>query len=137
MGFPLYLTFHFVGRDYSPEWVNHFNPYSSLFRPKQRLGVVVSDIALAVVAFGVYTLYQRYGLLWICLRYIIPYMVRLVCVNLVHSRLLLWEYCKSTPGKVDAETTNYGGCYVSHSIGQTVALSRSRSHLETSDLHSY
>jgi omega-6 fatty acid desaturase (delta-12 desaturase) len=48
LGWPMYLLLNTSGREY-PRWANHFDPYSPIYSKRERLEVLVSDIALFFV----------------------------------------------------------------------------------------
>lgn len=74
VGWPLYLIVNAAGRPY-PSWANHFNPYSPIFSPRERHEVVVSDLALMVVACGLVMLGMQFGWVWLLKTYFVPYLV--------------------------------------------------------------
>ena len=85
-GFPIYLLTHWGGREY-PGWANHFNPWSPVFRPKERLEVLISDAGLAAVIYGLYLAAQSFGFATVVKTYIIPYFVVhvwLVLITFLH-----------------------------------------------------
>ena len=55
VGWFAYLFINSSGSRNHRGWISHFNPYCQLFAKKQRLGVIVSDIALLI---WIYVLYQ-------------------------------------------------------------------------------
>lgn len=74
MGWPLYLIFNVASRPY-PSWANHFNPYSPIFQPSERFGVLLSDLGLAVVLSGLGMLGNTFGWVWLFKTYGIPYLI--------------------------------------------------------------
>jgi len=74
LGWPLYLFFNATGREYSG-WANHFSPTSPIFSRRERMEVVISDLALGVVLWGLYGLTQTFGWPWLIKTYIMPYFV--------------------------------------------------------------
>lgn len=74
VGWPLYLLVNAAGRPY-PRWANHFNPYSPIFSKRERLEIVVSDIALAVAIFALGWLGRSLGWVWLIKTYVIPYLL--------------------------------------------------------------
>ena len=61
---PLYLIMNLSGRDY-PRWASHFDPYSPIYSRRERLFVVVSDLALTVMLSGLCSLAMSHGWLWL------------------------------------------------------------------------
>jgi hypothetical protein len=48
LGWPMYLLFNSSGHKY-PRWANHFDPYSPIFSKRERMDVLLSDMALFFV----------------------------------------------------------------------------------------
>ena len=85
-GFPLYLISHFGGRKYEG-WANHLNPWSPVFRPRERFEVFLSDVGLAAVVAGLIYVGQAAGFATVFKTYIIPYFVVhvwLVMITFLH-----------------------------------------------------
>ena len=74
VGWPLYLAFNAAGRPY-PKWANHFNPYSPVFLPKERIEVLMSDVGLAIVMGGLWLLGRSFGWVWLTKTYVVPYLI--------------------------------------------------------------
>ena len=64
-GWPLYLATNVSGRSYDG-YASHFDPYSPIFSKKERSEILVSDIVLAAVAYGLYLTAQTFGWGWFC-----------------------------------------------------------------------
>ncbi len=64
MSRPLYLIVNIAGRKYDG-WANHFNPCSPIYSRRERIEIVVSDMALCLVFAGLYSLANTYGWLWL------------------------------------------------------------------------
>lgn len=57
-------------------WANHFDPSSPIFTTKrERLEVVVSDMALLAGLTGLAAVSRTFGFMWLLKVYIIPYLV--------------------------------------------------------------
>jgi hypothetical protein len=54
----------------------HFNPRSALFRPRQRAGIIITDIALLANAFALYYAFRPFGIGAFVRLYLVPYFVR-------------------------------------------------------------
>jgi len=80
-GFPLYLLMNLGGHKYNG-WPNHYNPWSPVFLPKERFEVLLSDIGLAGVIYGLYLVGKSFGFAVVMKTYIVPYFV-------VHAWLVL------------------------------------------------
>ncbi|PNW70229.1 hypothetical protein CHLRE_17g711150v5 [Chlamydomonas reinhardtii] len=74
LGWPLYLLFNVSGHEY-PRWANHFDPFSPIFTKRERIEVLVSDIALAVVVAGLAAISRTWGFMFLLKTYLIPYLV--------------------------------------------------------------
>jgi hypothetical protein len=61
---PSYLAANVTGRPYKG-WANHFVPQSPIFNRSEQFWVLVSDVALVAVMYGLYTLAGLYGPLWL------------------------------------------------------------------------
>ncbi len=56
-------------------WANHFDPLSPIFTKKERVEVLISDIALGVVVAGLVALGRAFGWIWLFKTYGVPYLV--------------------------------------------------------------
>lgn len=74
LGWPSYLLFNASGRPYD-RWANHFDPYSPIFSKRERVEVVISDVALAIVVLGLGTLAKAFGWAWLLKVYVVPYLI--------------------------------------------------------------
>lgn len=76
LGWPMYLFTNAVGPDkYKGVANSHFNPYSQLFRSRDRAGVVLSVVVLAAMVTGLYWFTQTYGVGNMVCFYLIPYLI--------------------------------------------------------------
>ena len=71
IGWPLYLTTNIAGREY-PRWASHFDPSCPIFTRRERSEVVVSDVALGCVMYGLCKVAQQFGWAWVTKTYILP-----------------------------------------------------------------
>lgn len=53
----------------------HFNPYSALFKPHERFGIIISDIGLMVMVLTLYHWEKQVGFGQFLMLYFLPYMV--------------------------------------------------------------
>ncbi len=74
LGWPMYLILNTSGHKY-PRWANHFDPYSPIYSKRERLDVLISDIALFGVFGGLYKLGVAMGWSWLVKVYVIPYLI--------------------------------------------------------------
>jgi len=74
-GLAFYLLFNCKGSPRHPPGTNHFNPYSSLFKPQERLGVIMSDIGLTIMTCILYRCSKQVGFGQFCRLYFVPYIL--------------------------------------------------------------
>ncbi|GAB4823433.1 hypothetical protein N2152v2_010479 [Parachlorella kessleri] len=115
IGWPLYLLFNVSGRPYE-RFANHFDPWSPIFNKSERVEIVISDIALAAVVYGLAQLGNAYGWGWLFCIYGVPQMIAngwLVLITLLqHTHPALphyddkeWDWLRGALATVDR---NYG-----------------------------
>jgi omega-6 fatty acid desaturase (delta-12 desaturase) len=73
-GWPGYLFFNVASQNYQRR-ANHFEPSSPLFRPSDKLDVIVSDFALIGVVAMLGTAIASFGFANVALWYLCPYLV--------------------------------------------------------------
>lgn len=74
LGWPLYLLFNVTGnKTYGDKHVDHFNPSSPIFKPKDRAAVILSDVVLGLVLFTLAYCTYNFGFLPVLKVYVIPY----------------------------------------------------------------
>lgn len=74
LGWPMYLLWNASGREYS-KFTSHFDPFSPIFSRRERPGIVLSDLGLLAVGYGLYNLGQAFGWVWLVKTYFIPYLI--------------------------------------------------------------
>ncbi|KAL2643520.1 hypothetical protein R1flu_011107 [Riccia fluitans] len=89
LGWPMYLWFNVSGRKYPRFWTTHFDPSSPIFNNRETLFIFISDIALLIVAYGLYTLGATFGFLWLLKVYGVPLFI-------VNGFLVLITYLQHT-----------------------------------------
>ena len=62
-GWPMYLLTNISGREYSGH-VSHFDPYCEIFSKRERGEIVVSDAALGLTLYGLYSVVKWLGWAW-------------------------------------------------------------------------
>lgn len=117
LGWPMYLWFNVKSRPYPGHaWVNHFDPWSPIFSKRERVEILVSDIALASVTYGLYVAGSTWGWVWLLKTYGVPYLIVnfwLVMITLLqHTHPALphytdseWDWLRGALATVDR---NYG-----------------------------
>eukprot|EP00759_Apiculatamorpha_spiralis_P040288 PhF_6_TR38910/c0_g1_i1/m.58208/K10256/FAD2; omega-6 fatty acid desaturase / acyl-lipid omega-6 desaturase (Delta-12 desaturase) len=93
IGLPCYLLFNTYGQKYDGWWVNHFNPSAPMFQPRDKLNVIISDIGIAAVVFGIVYSSMKYGFCAVFCWYLAPYMV-------VNAWLVLITYLQHTDTRI-------------------------------------
>eukprot|EP00249_Psilotum_nudum_P036208 c6570_g1_i1 orf=562-1674(-) len=81
-GWPGYLIFNCSGRDYG-RFTSHYDPNSPIFNSRQKLQVVVSDLALLVVVRCLYRIGVAYGFFTLLKVYAIPLTITNMFVVLI------------------------------------------------------
>ncbi len=122
--------FNVKSRPYDESWVSHFDPWAPIFSKRQRLEIVVSDVALAVVMCGLYVAGEAMGWVWMAKTYVVPYLIVnfwLVMItllqhthpNLPHYTDAEWDWMRGALATVDR---NYGWLLntLHHHIGMCI-----------------
>jgi len=87
---PGYLFFNATGpQKYKGKVNDHFNPFSALFSPRERLDIVWSDIGLVAALAGMVYCVKLFGFRNVAFFYLLPYMV-------VNYHLVLITYLQHT-----------------------------------------
>nr|AGX28138.1 delta12-FADS-like FADY-B [Exocarpos cupressiformis] len=88
LGWPLYLLFNATGHTYD-RLASHFDPYSPVFRGRDRLGVLASDAGVAAFAYLYYRVAAAKGAKWLLCAFGAPMLV-------VHAFLALIIFLQHT-----------------------------------------
>jgi len=76
VGWPMYLFFNSTGpAKYQGKSRSHFNPYSALFQPKDRAGVILSILVLACMVYALVVFTQTFGVAAFLCYYFVPYLI--------------------------------------------------------------
>lgn len=133
LGWPLHLLIHATGARHGKSgWINHFNPYCDLFTPRQAAGVMISDIALASVCYGLYNLTQAWGFDYMLKMYFIPYLLTncwlVTITNLQHTdthvphyRGKAWNWLRGALATVDRDFGWFHNIAMHHIVDSHVA----------------
>ncbi|KAJ7591561.1 fatty acid desaturase-domain-containing protein [Mycena floridula] len=127
IGFPLYLAVHVTGPRQYPAFTNHYNPFSVLYMPHQRSGVVFSDLALAGMGYLVYKAAALWGKWDVFLYYGIPTMLVNHWVTMIvylhhtdrgipHYRRQNWTYTRGAFATIDRDFLGWQGRFFLHDI---------------------
>lgn len=60
---------------YKDQHVDHFSPWSPLFRKEDRIYIVINDIALLLFCALLYIIYTYHGFVFLLKLYFVPYLV--------------------------------------------------------------
>ncbi|KAG5635212.1 hypothetical protein H0H81_012028 [Sphagnurus paluster] len=74
LAFPAYLLFNVSGQKNYPKWTNHFDPNSILFTKAQRNAVIMSNIGIATMVWGISYATSVYGFAEVVKYYAIPWL---------------------------------------------------------------
>ncbi|XP_065854539.1 delta(12)-fatty-acid desaturase FAD2-like [Euphorbia lathyris] len=74
LGWPLYLAFNVSGRPYD-RFACHFDPYGPIYNDRERTEILISDVGLLVVTYGLYRLAAANGLAWVICVYGVPLLI--------------------------------------------------------------
>ncbi|KAJ7224123.1 hypothetical protein GGX14DRAFT_648583 [Mycena pura] len=125
IGFPLYLLVHVTGPRHYPTFTSHFNPFSIFYAPRHRFGVILSDICLAFMAYGLSRATSRWGNWNIFLFYGVPCLLVSHWVTMIvylhhndkrvpHYRLPAWTYTRGAMATIDRDFLGWQGRFFLH-----------------------
>ncbi|KAL4253025.1 Fatty acid desaturase [Abortiporus biennis] len=126
-GWWLYLGVNAMGGRAYPPGTNHFSPYSALFTERQRRGIIISDIALSVMASILIYFGRLYGLKAFLAFYFVPYVLCnhwiVMCTYLHHSDPTLphyrqnsWSFLRGAAATVDRPILGWMGRFFFHNV---------------------
>lgn len=75
LGWPAYLASNVSSNKRYEGHVDHFSPWSPLFRPEDRIYIVINDIALLLFGGFLFWCAQLYGFMAVLNLYFLPYIV--------------------------------------------------------------
>lgn len=88
LGWPLYLMFNVSGRPYD-RFACHFDPKSPIYSDRERAQILLSDVGILAITYGLYRLALAKGLAWVLCVYGAPLLV-------VNGFLVLITYLQHT-----------------------------------------
>ncbi len=74
IGWILYVCFNVSGRKYE-KFANHFDPQSPIYSGRERYQILLTDIGLLVVSYGLYNLGAAKGFAWLFAIYGVPLVI--------------------------------------------------------------
>ncbi|EIM85226.1 uncharacterized protein STEHIDRAFT_59242 [Stereum hirsutum FP-91666 SS1] len=125
--FPVYLLWNVSGQKGYPNWTNHFDPRSILFRPSQFWAVIVSDLGIGTMVLLMVKLYKTFGgwnVLWY---YGIPWLgvthwfVMITYLHhttpyIPHYRAGAWTFVRGAAATVDRDFLGWQGRWFLHDV---------------------
>ncbi|KAK2467517.1 hypothetical protein APHAL10511_000372 [Amanita phalloides] len=127
LAFPAYLLYNVSGQKGYPKGTNHFNPNSSLFTKEQRGGVILSNVAIAIMlcilsdacsAFGATQVIKYYGIPWLMVTHwfiMITYLHHTDPV-LPHYRGKEWNFQRGAAATIDRNFLGWQGRFFLHDV---------------------
>jgi omega-6 fatty acid desaturase (delta-12 desaturase) len=126
-GMQTYFMFNTLGSPMYPAGTNHFSPLSPLFKPRQRLTIVLTDLGLAVMASVLYTYAKTYGVGAFLKDYFVPYIIAnhwIVMLTYLHHsdptmphyREKEWSYARGAMATVDRPLLGWIGRFFLHNV---------------------
>ncbi|EAU81574.2 delta 12 fatty acid epoxygenase [Coprinopsis cinerea okayama7 len=127
LAFPAYLLYNVSGQKNYPKWTNHFDPNSILFTKEQRTAVILSNIGIAAMVwgvtyatslFGAAQVTKFYGIPWLCVTHwfiMITYLHHTDPV-LPHYRGKEWNFQRGAAATVDRNFLGWQGRFFLHDV---------------------
>ncbi|TFK21586.1 delta 12 fatty acid epoxygenase [Coprinopsis marcescibilis] len=127
LAFPAYLLYNVSGQKNYPKWTNHFDPNSILFTKDQRNAVILSNIGIAAMVWGVShasavygaaQVIKYYGIPWLCVTHwfiMITYLHHTDPI-LPHYRGKEWNFQRGAAATVDRNFLGWQGRFFLHDV---------------------
>ncbi|WCJ34006.1 Delta(12)-fatty-acid desaturase [Euphorbia peplus] len=74
LGWPLYLAFNVSGRPYD-RFACHFDPNAPIYNDRERTEILISDVGILAVLYGLYRVAAVNGLSWVICVYGVPLLI--------------------------------------------------------------
>lgn len=127
LAFPAYLIFNVSGQKTYPPWTNHFDPNSILFAKGQRKLVVVSNLGLLAMGWGIQLVCARWGTADVIKFYGIPWLMVtnwfIMITYLHHTDPILphyrngqWNFQRGAAATVDRNFLGWQGRFFLHDV---------------------
>ncbi|KAF8970848.1 delta 12 fatty acid epoxygenase [Flammula alnicola] len=127
LAFPAYLLFNVSGQKTYPKWTNHFDPNSILFTKAQRNAVIMSNIGIAAMVWGVTYSCSVYGVANTLKYYFIPWLevshwfIMITYLHhtdptLPHYRGKEWNFQRGAAATVDRPFLGWQGRFFLHDV---------------------
>ncbi|KAF8883956.1 fatty acid desaturase-domain-containing protein [Infundibulicybe gibba] len=127
LAFPAYLLFNVSGQKTYPKWTNHFDPNSILFTKAQRNAVIMSNLGIGAMVWGVsYSssiwgaseVTKFYGIPWLCVSHwfiMITYLHHTDPI-MPHYRGKEWNFQRGAAATVDRPVLGWQGRFLLHDV---------------------
>ncbi|KAF5356411.1 hypothetical protein D9758_009483 [Tetrapyrgos nigripes] len=126
-GWYAYLFTNAQGSPRYPQGTNHFSPYSAIFKPSERKGIIASDVGLIVMIAILYKWTQSVGLSYFMKLYLIPYLIMnhwIVMLTYLHHtdptiptyRGGQWTFLRGALSTVDRPLLGWAGRFFLHNV---------------------
>ncbi|KAJ7595190.1 fatty acid desaturase-domain-containing protein [Mycena floridula] len=127
LAFPAYLLFNVSGQKTYPKWTNHFDPNSILFTKTQRNVVIMSNLGIAAMVWGVtyasnlygaWEVVKYYGIPWLCVSHwfiMITYLHHTDPI-MPHYRGKEWNFQRGAAATVDRPVLGWQGRFFLHDV---------------------
>ncbi|THU84749.1 delta-12 fatty acid desaturase [Dendrothele bispora CBS 962.96] len=127
IGWQIYLFTDVSGSPRHPKGTNHFSPWSSLFKPSQRKGIIASDIGILCMMYILYLWTQHVGLDMFIKLYFVPYIFLnhwIVMLTYLHHsdptipmyRNSQWSFLRGALSTVDRPLLGWAGRVFFHNV---------------------
>ncbi|KAF8065086.1 fatty acid desaturase-domain-containing protein [Lyophyllum atratum] len=127
LAFPAYLLFNVSGQKTYPKWTNHFDPNSILFTKAQRNAVIMSNIGIAFMVWGVSYASALWGASEVIKYYAIPWLevthwfIMITYLHhtdpiMPHYRGKEWNFQRGAAATVDRPFLGWQGRFFLHDV---------------------
>ncbi|KAG6834402.1 hypothetical protein H0H93_009832, partial [Arthromyces matolae] len=127
LAFPAYLLFNVSGQKNYPKWTNHFDPNSILFTKAQRNAVIMSNIGIAAMVWGVSYSCSTYGVADTIKYYAFPWLLvshwfimitylHHTDPSLPHYRGKEWNFQRGAAATCDRDFLGWQGRFFLHDV---------------------
>ncbi|KAF9030618.1 fatty acid desaturase-domain-containing protein [Panaeolus papilionaceus] len=127
LAFPAYLLFNVSGQKTYPKWTNHFDPNSILFTKAQRNAVIMSNLGIAFMVWGVCYSSSIWGAGEVIKYYMFPWLevshwfIMITYLHhtdptLPHYRGKEWNFQRGAAATVDRNFLGWQGRFFLHDV---------------------
>ncbi|KAK7468415.1 hypothetical protein VKT23_002929 [Stygiomarasmius scandens] len=126
-GWYAYMFANARGSPRYPRGTNHFSPYSAIFKPSERSGIIISDAGLIFMITVLYMWAMSVGTSYFVKLYFIPYLVMnhwVVMLTYLHHtdptipeyRAKQWTFLRGALSTVDRPLLGWAGRFFLHNV---------------------